>query len=52
MRRLRDGLRILFEFAGAILRDFQMPSLEYSAVGTRCGRCRWDDPYSHEERAR
>lgn len=52
MGRLRRGIWLLLEVAGAIFRGFQMPSLEYGAIGTRCGRCRWDDPYSHEERAR
>jgi hypothetical protein len=48
MKTLENGARFIWELFVALLTTFNMPSLNHTPIGSRCGGCRYDGPYMGE----
>lgn len=48
MKVIVRGLGIVFGVLGILLEAFDMPSLDHTPIGSRCGGCRYDGPYIGE----
>lgn len=48
MKAIARGLSIVVGTLGVLLECFEMPSLNHTPIGSRCGGCRYDGPYLGE----